>query len=281
MALQTLSMQIEGPADAAILELFDLQPADRAYLEARRRPGWEAFEAVARLDPKHPPARRALATMAADLGRWKEARWRFETLVSEFPRDADARHRFAFAAWNNGEEDLALEQWAAAVEATPGHADSWYGIGTAWLGKGLWESAEKALTKAVDLDPLNWRAREALIQAHVGLGRFAKAQADRDVLRRLSPKLPRVGDRIVVAVLPREGGALLVREGLQESAGWAFRAERFSQAPPGGKPIHVTELRRAGDGFELGDVADDGTFSAKKTLPAGSDLERFLEEVKR
>lgn len=278
---QNLEFQIAEPQFSQVWQDFPLSPGDRLYLHARAFPSAERFR---KADSDTPggnlPARRALATMAADEGRWDEARAGFEAILKVAPNDAETKVRFAFAAYYKGEIDLALAQFAAALDADPSNADAWYGCGVAWLGRGLFESAEKALRKAVERDPTLWRAREALIQALSGQGKFAEAKPIRQKLRDLAPNLKRIGEKITVAVLPRNGGAAVVREALLDSVTWRFRIELFDQARAGGKPIKITELRRDGEAFVWGEVAESGEFRAAGTLTALPELERVLEEAK-
>ncbi len=278
---QNLEFQFSKPAESTITAAFRLAADDREYLLARTVGTAASFEkANQAAGGRHIPTRRALATIAADEGRWAEARPAFEALVREAPNDAETKVRFAFAAYYQRELDLALQMFAGALDADPRSAEAWYGSGVIWLGRGLFDSAEKALRKAGELDPIHWKAREALIQALAGQGKFAEAKPLREKLRELAPKLKRIGEKITVAVLPREGGAAVVREALLESVPWRFRIELFDQARAGGKPIKITELRRDGEAFAWGEVAESGEFRAVKTLAALPELERVLEEAK-
>jgi tetratricopeptide (TPR) repeat protein len=279
--LQNLEAQL--PPDSSkksIVECFRLPDADLDYLKARSAPTRAGFEAVLAKNPGHRFTRRALATMDADEGKWPAARKQFETLLAENGSDVETRHRFAFAAYYQGDVELAMDQWGAALAENPGCSEAWYGVGVVWLGRGLFESAEKALTKALEFDLLNWRAREAVIQAMVGQRKFAEAKRERAVLRDRAPQFSRVGDQIKVAVLPRLNGASITREALLPSVPWLFRIELFDQARPGGKPIKIMELRRDGEAFAWGDVAENGDFRAVKSLAALPELERILEEAK-
>ncbi len=278
---QNLEFQFAEPQFSQVWQDFPLSPGDRLYLHARAFPGAEKFRKADSDTPGgHLPARRALATMAADEGRWDEARAGFDAILKAAPNDAETMVRFAFAAYYKGEIDLALAQFAAAMDSDPANADAWYGSGVAWLGRGLFESAEKALRKAIDRDPTHWKAREGLIQSLAGQGKFADAKPLREKLRELAPKLKRIGDRITVAVLPREGGAAVVREALLDSVPWRFRIEVFDQAKGGGKPIKIMELRRDGEAFAWGEAPEGGEFRAGRKLAALPELEQVLEEAK-
>lgn len=278
--LQNLEAQLPPDGSPSIIENFGLPGADIAYLRARMAPTRQAFELVVKVDPGHRAARRALATMDADDGKWAEAREKFEKLIAENGNDAETRHRFAFAAYYAGDVELALDQWGAALAADPYCADAWYGVGVVWLGRGLFESAEKALVRALEFDLLHWRAREAVVQALVGQKKMGEAKKERELLRARAGQLPKVGDRIKVAVLPRSGGASIVREALLDSVPWRFRVELFDQARPGGKPIKIMELRRDGEAFAWGEVTESGEFRAVKPLAALPELEQVLEEAK-
>ncbi|MCE9583519.1 MAG: tetratricopeptide repeat protein [Planctomycetes bacterium] len=276
------NIELQNPDSDGMQAVADapMSDATKQYLMARARPTVQGFKAVLALDPKHRAAKRALATMAADDGDWNAAKTSFESLLAEDPKDPDTLHRFAFAAYYQGDLDLALTEWAAALEANPEHADSWYGCGVAWLGRGLFESAEKALRKAVEFDPIHWRAREALIQALIGQAKFEEAKPMRELLRARAPQLPKIGDRIKVAVLHLPTAEVIIREALIPSVPWLFRIELFDQATPGGKPIKVMELRRDGEAYAWGLTGDDGVFHPVKPLAALPDLEQVLEEAK-
>lgn len=278
---QNLEFQLADPSTSRAGRLLPVPEGDRLYLQARAAPSAERFrEADAKTPQGHLPARRALATMAADEGRWDEARAGFEAILRVAPNDAETRTRFAFAARDRGDLDLALDQFAAALDADPSLADAWYGCGAVWVSRGLYESAEKALRKAVAFDPIHWRAREALVQALVGTGKLDEAGGLRAKLRALAPRLARIPDRITVALLPREGGAVLVREALRGTLPWVFRIETFDQARPGGKPIKIMELRRDGEAYAWGEAAEDGSFRASKPVAALPELEQVLEEAR-
>lgn len=278
---QNLEFQLAEPSASRAGAILPLPEGDRLYLQARAAPSAERFREADEKTPQgHLAARRALATMAADAGRWDEARAAFEAILRLAPNDAETRARFAFAARDRGDLDLALDQFAAALDADPSLAEAWYGCGTVWVSRALYESAEKALRKAVALDPTHWRAREALAQALVGSGKLDEAGGVRSKLRALAPKLPRIPDRITVALLPRPGGAVIVREALRDSIPWRFRIETFDQARPGGKPIKIMELRRDGEAYAWGEAAEDGTFRASKPAAALPELGQVLEEAR-
>ncbi|KAF0245245.1 MAG: hypothetical protein FD180_1792 [Planctomycetota bacterium] len=278
--LQNLEAQLPPDGSKSVVECFGLPPADLAYLRARSTPTRQAFEAVLAEHPKHRPTRRALATMDADDGKWAEARRKFEELVAEDGRDAETRHRFAFAAYYQREIDLALDQWGAALAEDPGCSEAWYGVGVVWLGRGLYESAERALTNALEFDLIHWRAREAAIQALVGQNKMAEVRRERELMRARASQFPKLGDQLKVAVLPRPGGASITREALLDTVRWRFRIELFDKARPGGKPIKIMELRRDGEAFAWGEVAENGEFRAFKSLATLPELEQVLEEAK-
>ncbi|MEK7469806.1 MAG: tetratricopeptide repeat protein [Planctomycetota bacterium] len=280
MDLQNLELQLPSDGSASIVEIFGLPAADLAFMRARTAPSRRSFEAVLANHPGHRLSRRAIAMMDADEGKWVEARREFERLVSENGNDAETRHRFAFAAYYKGEIELALDQWGAAIAADPGCADAWYGIGVVWLGRGLFESAERALTKALEFDLVHWRAREGVIQAMVGQKKMGDAKRERGVMKARATQFPKIGDQIKVAVLPRAGGASITREALLDSVPWLFRIELFDQARPGGKPIKIMELRRDGEAFAWGEISENGDFRAVKPLTALPELEQVLEEAK-
>ncbi|MCC6740785.1 MAG: tetratricopeptide repeat protein [Planctomycetia bacterium] len=278
---QNLEFQLRAPAESRAAAVLPLPEGDRLYLQARASPDAARFrDADAKTPQGHLAARRALATIAADEGRWDEARAAFEAILRTAPNDAETRARFAFAAYYRRDLDLALDQFGAALDADPRCAEAWYGTGAVWLGRGLFESAGKALRRAVALDPIHWKAREALVQALAGEGKLAEADGLRARLRELARKLPRIPDRITVAVLPREGGAVVVRESLRDGVPWVFRMETFDQARPGGTPIKTMELRRDGTAFAWGEAAEDGSFRAMKPVAALPDLGQVLEEAK-
>ncbi|KAF0245246.1 MAG: hypothetical protein FD180_1793 [Planctomycetota bacterium] len=278
--IQDLYLQIGETSGVTLVRMMLEREADEEYIKARGVPTRAAFEKVLALDAKHHAARRAIATMDAEGGNWPAARAAFEDLLAEDAANADTRHRYAFALCGANELDAALDQWARALEENPKHAASWYGCGAFWLNRGQFESAEKALINAVAFDPLHWGARESLIQALVGQGRFADAKILRDKLRELAPKLPRIGDQILVAVLPRAGGAAKVREALLDAVPWIFRIEVIDKTGPGRGFARVEELRRDGEAFAWGDVSENGEFRAAKSLAALPDLEQVVARAR-
>jgi tetratricopeptide (TPR) repeat protein len=264
---------------AALKHYAGRQPEPvRSYLIARVEPKRAAFEKVLALDPAHRGARRVLAVMDADDGRYAAAKIAFETLLREESDDTETMHRFAFAAYYGGEPDLALDLWGSAVEADPDFAEPWYGLGVAWLGKGLWVSAEKAFRRALEADPVQWKAQEGMVQAMAGQGRWGDAEPVRRLLRERAAVLKSIPREIKVAVVPTERGARILKEALDAKSAWLYRLEVVDQEQGGGKPIRILELRRAGEGAALGEVDPAGSFREMKTFTAVPAPETLLSE---
>ncbi len=252
----------------------------RAWLAARATPTRAGFEAVVAAHPGFRPARRSLATALADEGEQEASDRLFQDLLSGGPPDDwESPHRFAFACYDRGETERALDLWHLAVERDPSAADPWYGLAAVWLGRGLFDSALTALSRALRGDPLHWKAREARIQALTGLGRHGEAGEARAFLRDRARLIRAIRDPVTVAVLPRSGGAVVIRESLRPGP-WVWRVEHFDQARGGGKPIKTMELRQSGRRYSWVEVAADGSVRETSSHEAPPDLPALLEETR-
>jgi spermidine synthase len=130
LALEAEALAAAGNVDAArarYAEAYAAAPADAryAYYLGEITAATSADSAVALLaravdlDPKLPPARFALASALASLGRFREARHQIDVLLSGRPDDAEAYVKRGNIAATEGDFPAAMQDYLRAVAIEP------------------------------------------------------------------------------------------------------------------------------------------------------------------
>jgi Tfp pilus assembly protein PilF len=91
---------------------------------------------------------------------------------------ADSHRELAEAKLVNGEPEVAIKEYQAAIRLNPGDAESHYGIAEAFRAKGMLNDTERELREAVRLDPTHLEARLALGVTFLRMERWSDAAAE-------------------------------------------------------------------------------------------------------
>jgi len=80
---------------------------------------------------------------------------KIEEIVSNYPRDIEARFQLARLYFNKNRLDEAIFQFESIVQSVPNHSNSLYSLGLAYAKKGDKEKAISYLEKVLELNPGN------------------------------------------------------------------------------------------------------------------------------
>lgn len=116
-----------------------------------------------------------LARCFQDLGRHEESRRLVEDVAGRGLPRGKVELFLSTLAYAEGDFDTALEHLLTADAAEPGQPSLHCHIGEAYLKKKSWEEAERAFTKALELDGDCTRAHHGLAVAALARNRFARA----------------------------------------------------------------------------------------------------------
>jgi Tfp pilus assembly protein PilF len=95
---------------------------------------------------------------------------------------ADSHRDLAEAKLANGEPEIAIKEYQAAIAIHPEDAESHYGLAEAFRRKGLLNDTERQLQETLRLDPTHLEARLALGVAYLQMERWNDAAAQFELL---------------------------------------------------------------------------------------------------
>lgn len=154
----------------------------------------EAFQQAIKLDPDLAEAHFRLGLTYDALGRQQEAEEAYKKAVEAYKKylAADENSKDAEAHYNLGQTYAGLHVYAEAVreyrQATrlkPDDADIYYDLGTALMRLAQYDEATAALSKSLELDPANYRAEDALVEAREGVNRIRSGKKhQQDLLKK-------------------------------------------------------------------------------------------------
>ncbi len=150
------------------LRLFDLQ----RYSEAARE-----FELALALDPKLAEARYYLAVSDFNERRYQDAREQFALLQGSDYRHAWVRYYLGRLDLIEGNTDAAIRELTGLAPEAP-LQDELYYLGQAYLKKGQWPEAIRALERQVKFNPRDFRAHNFLARAYQKAGKTAEAERE-------------------------------------------------------------------------------------------------------
>ncbi len=165
-------------------------------LENAGRPGdaVPALRRAAELDPTAGAVPTRLAALLHGLGLAEEAASWYRRALSLRPDHADALHNLAVIARESGWRELAVQGFGWAARLHPERADARRDLSAALLDLGhahraaqRRDAALEVLRRALELDPLNTDACDALALTLFELGRFEEARAAYRCLVLLDP----------------------------------------------------------------------------------------------
>jgi tetratricopeptide (TPR) repeat protein len=94
---------------------------------------------------------------------YEKARQEFEGIANDETTAAAASYFLGRIALRNSETDEALRRFQQAVHHAPDYADAYADLGLAYIRRGAYEPAGKALEKAIEVDPGSYRANLNLL----------------------------------------------------------------------------------------------------------------------
>ena len=111
------------------------------------------FEAVLRIDASHPQALFSLGVILASEGRFDESRRRFEAAVENEPDYVQARLALAQLLLERGSPEEALAQYEAVVEVDPRRVEAWIEGANVHIGLDRYADADAWLRAARQVHP--------------------------------------------------------------------------------------------------------------------------------
>lgn len=162
-----------------------LVAAEQALQSGDAASALRRFDAVLKDEPDNRFALLRSGVALSRLRRFREAVTRLERAVKADAAQAEARYELADALTAAGDLPRAAQEWMDVVRLQPRRAAAWSNLGGVLFRRGDARGAERAVARAVDLEPKNDLYVENLSEV-----RFALAQAEaragrRDEARRM------------------------------------------------------------------------------------------------
>jgi Flp pilus assembly protein TadD len=104
------------------------------------------------LDPEYPDAHLNLGLTYADQGKIDEALKELQTAIDLDPADAFPRHELAALLMDDGDYRAAISQLKEVVRLEPSNFEAHLDLGICYAQKGFYAEAERAYTRAGELD---------------------------------------------------------------------------------------------------------------------------------
>jgi tetratricopeptide (TPR) repeat protein len=198
LALLYLTTRRVAEAEPHFRALADQDPGGRLNLADYYAGAGRRDEAAALLreiekgkDKAHVRAARLrLASLEYAAGRTAEAHGILDALVSEKPRDVEARVAKARTLLAEGHADAALTHAREAVKTDSGSAAAQYTLGLAVLAAGDADEAERAFGQVLSINPRASAARLQLSRIQLAKGEAARAYSTASEAARQRPDDP-------------------------------------------------------------------------------------------
>jgi len=152
---------------------------NRAYalrMKGRLEDARDAYRQAIALNPHRIDPYNALATMAADEGRWEDVIQRYTELLQEAPDFADVRRSLGEAYQAAGRNTEARREWKIAVQLAPGGGLALADLCLSYYEEGVLVDAAPYCERAVE-------ARPDLPEPHLAMGLVARALHRRERAR--------------------------------------------------------------------------------------------------
>jgi Flp pilus assembly protein TadD len=134
----------------------------------------EYREAIA-LDPEYPEAHLNLGLTLADQGNTEEARRALERAIELDPKDPYPRHELAAMLMDEGDHRTAIGLLKEVARLEPANFDAWLDLGICFAQKGFYAEADRAYTRARELQPDDLLLNYNVAALHALWGRPAAA----------------------------------------------------------------------------------------------------------
>jgi putative PEP-CTERM system TPR-repeat lipoprotein len=195
LALMYLTTQRVAEAEPHFRALAEQDPgarlnlADYYAVAGRRDEAATVLRAIQKEEDKAQAraARLRLASLEYSAGRKAEAHAMLDALITEKPRDVDARVAKARTLLTEGRADEAVTHAREAIKADSGSADAQYTLGLAVLAMGDAAEAERAFGQVLSINPRASAARLQLSRIHLAKGDAARAYATAEDAARQRP----------------------------------------------------------------------------------------------
>jgi Flp pilus assembly protein TadD len=145
------------------------------------------LESALRADPSDVPALDAKAHALWAIGDFENAAKTFDAVLELMPgREASLRWA-AILALEQKRSDDAIGYLERAIAVNPWRHEFHYYLAYAHVRGRSWTNALKECQEALRLNPADFRSRQLLVEAHLGLAHLEQAQAEFDRLLALHP----------------------------------------------------------------------------------------------
>jgi tetratricopeptide (TPR) repeat protein len=152
----------------------------------------QAFQQAVKLDPELAEAHFRLGLGYEALGKRDEAEAEYKKAVENYKKYLEQHDDDAEAHYNLGQTYAGLDQYSDAIreyrEATKlkqNDADVYYDLGVAHTKLAQYDAAAAAFSKALEIDPENYRAQDGLDEAKEGVKRVrAGRKHQEDLLKK-------------------------------------------------------------------------------------------------
>lgn len=152
----------------------------------------QAFQQAVKLDPELAEAHFRLGLGYKALGKQDEAEAEYKKAVETYKKYLEQHDDDAEAHYNLGQTYAGLDQYSDAIreyrEATKlkqNDADVYYDLGVAHTKLAQYDAAAAAFSKALEIDPDNYRAQDGLDEAKEGVTRIrAGRKHQQDLLKK-------------------------------------------------------------------------------------------------
>lgn len=144
---------------------------------------YAAYESAMRHNPDSLAAARALACIAAEGNRLRDAQHWFRTALRIAPDDAGSWFNLGYVLGQDAQHADAITAFRKAIELQPQLDRAWYGMGLSLAAQGQHAPAADAFAEAARLQPMNGIAWYQLGMAH---HHAAQPEALEKTIRRLA-----------------------------------------------------------------------------------------------
>jgi Tfp pilus assembly protein PilF len=195
---QSNQSDLGGAARAAKTSEGDRSEA-RIYLDKGRelyrhdedKQAAEAFQQAIKLDPELAEAHFRLGLTYDALGQEKEAEEEYKKAIETYKKylaveenknDAEVHYNLGqtYAGLHLHEE--AVREYRQAAHLKPDDADIDYDLGMALMRLAQYDDAAAAFAKSLEIDPANYRAEDALVEAQEGVKRIRAGKEHQEKL---------------------------------------------------------------------------------------------------
>jgi tetratricopeptide (TPR) repeat protein len=183
--LEANDPEVQRNLGLAVLGMLDRGPP-REALRLYADKALPLLEAALRRDPKDLPVLEAKANCLWIMQRPREALADYEAALAAHPESEPALFGAGNVALELNLLDKAEEHLAAAVRANPWNWSHQQRLAVARFRRGAWDDAVAAGRAALRIEPANGATRSLLVQTYLARGDRAQAEAEYEILQRIT-----------------------------------------------------------------------------------------------